>query len=258
MQTFAPAFTPPKVELQRNRTDQSAETLKYLANRFDEVKKGWLDWRSLERPLEEQYIHGHLSVICHLGVSFSHESELLRRPSGNDRPNSGERYFRAILGFHADVPNANHFQVGNKVFMFVSDVQVMKVPHVGIRSLVGLYDVNYELLNGLVSLGNFPAIESRDDVLFRSERKFSVLRGCGKQRNESVPQEIKSGVKIVNSIPDGKSEFDWKRLLGCVESQHIASKMRCEFDQNGMGIFVDVSSQFQIELLDVLLSPSNL
>ena len=143
--------------------------------------------------------------------------------------------------------------------MFVSDVQVMKSPNTGIRSLVGLYDIQDEISDCLERLGYISlAYGISHTNLGLMERKPGVRAGRGELTNKLVPDEVKSRMKVVNSIADGECDFSRKGRVGSEELQNIASMTRVEFDEHGMGVFVDVSPDYRIELLDVLVGPTNL
>ena len=223
------------------------------------MKQSAVNWPCLERPLVEQYVDNHLAIVCDLHVSLTNQSELGRWPAGEDRSKFRQRQFRAVLCFCADIPDGRHLQLWNQVLMFVSDVQVVKSPDAGIRSIVGLYDIQDEISDRLERRGYLSLADGISHTnLGLMERKPCVRAGRGELRNKLVPDEVESGMKVVDSITNGEHDFLRNGLLRREQLQDIASKVRCEFDENGMGVFVDVSLDFRIELLNVLIGPTDL
>ena len=233
---------------------QLLQELNNLQNDGREALKRAAYFKSLAGlSIAEQYRCGHISLVLDLGVHRNSDEPM--SALGIDKGKCGT-INSAFLILHNDSINRSYLKYWNDELVLIGNIKLVSIPNILIPSLVWFY------------LGNDPFMEVGSEGVYLSpmKRRCKFLRSIphgefGKFRRldfesdkGTYPCEVKTGVKIMNSIADDEGYFTLNdfRLRKSVLEKFTAS-LRIELNTSYVACWQLVDESIYIR--DVLLGP---
>lgn len=219
--------------------------------------KRWDDWKSLQRKtLVEQYSEGWVTVVCNLDII------LPSGMSGDSIPGNHPRADKKLLAslvFTADVVHNANVQNWEQQSVLVENVETVQGPKGVIPSYVWLCDVQDVVDSCFGGLLYQSAINGS----YKSIPRFSewesteVVVPPQSSKHNFVNRKIERGLKVVQSIPDDKSEILWHNLR-YLDLKNIIASIGIELHDEFVKAVASVNLNPAVKIVDVLLGPLNL
>jgi hypothetical protein len=201
--------------------------------------------------LAERYLESNLSVVLELGLNGRNSLPVKVGPRQNDVKAVNRPVF--ILHFHA--ADANDCEHRDQELMFVVDVELAEGENVVVPSFVSFYSINYQIDEGRVYFGlneaGFKFLPSTLGV----DRKFgAAVESVGtKVSDSSTPNDIESGMQIVNCIADNKRNVRAESAVSKSVVKELFPRLTIHV-QHG-AVSVGRGAESLLDIRDVLIGP---
>lgn len=227
------------------------------ADEYRELAERWKNQAALEgHSVAEKYAAGCLSLVCDLNVSLaSGNADGAQTVRDGCHFPKEERFARVV--FKADVPDVLEMNLGDEEFVFVQNVESVKLPDgLSIPSLVRLYGIQNEVADPFGGLMFESAIDGvfhfLPGIVNRKLRELSPLPGGSKFN--ITGRIVQGGSEVVDRISDNahhalRNAFKWNDVKAIVASVRIA------LDGNFVRVTLLESGKFRVQLRDVLFGP---
>lgn len=230
------------------------------ADEYREIAQRWKNRMVLEgHSVAEKYVAGCLSLVCDLNVfpAGGNVDEIAtvqnRRQFAND-----ERFARLV--FKAKVPDVLAMDFGNQEFVFVQNVESVKLPDgFPIPSSVRLYDIQDEVADPFGGLMFKSAIDGvfhfLPGIVNRKLRELSPLPSSSELN--ITGRIVQSGSQIVDRIPDN-AHHPFRNAFERDDVEAIVASLRIVLDGDFVRVTSLESSKFLVKFTDVLFGPLDL
>jgi len=161
-----------------------------------------------------------------------------------------------MLVFHKEGVQLQSLDVRNQEFVFVHDVELVKVvEEFSVSSTVRLYDVQKSVCYSDDGLLLFSLTEERYKmVTIDTNRKVLFEPFSGIATDNFPPRKIKSTSEVVESVSDDKSEAVWHGLSRR-DLNRIISGFSIRLDGDRVTTTLEEFSAAPIKIADVLVGP---
>jgi hypothetical protein len=220
-----------------------------------ELMKRWNERLTFEDAiLWEEYAKGRLAIVCYVQLGIG--SNCIQYPSGV-RAQRKVSESVVVIVVRANAGHLNNANRWNKQSMLVNYVDFVEGTDGVISSDVWLYDINYQIADVLPRDLYFSTIDSCYKFLPRlPDGEVAILgRGTTSDGNNLAGRKIKSGPKVMNSIPEDEGDA-FRQRLG-IEPQYI-STCKISIDANTASASFKEGDEGSVQLIDVLVGPFNL
>ena len=233
------------------RQKDCLQSIQSARDKQQQISEKWNHKRTLERhSLSENYTNGDISIVCNLNIlvpdaSVPGDMAMNQKPFGNLK-------VTACLVYRFNSGNGSVFDVGDKQFVLVHNVETVKLPNgVSLPSIVGLHGV-FDEVDDIFGGVLFCSVSGVFKCLLGfPDRESSEFLSVEQSR---VPCVIERGTHVMDSISQDKEKFCWQGLSWSDVNKIIAS-LHVILDGDFVRVVPSESFSPVFEVVDVMFGP---